>query len=300
MALAIVQAKAHGNEIASGTTCHCTLGSAPINGNLLWCGLILDTADGAPSPGTGWVVDTTDNLNGVTVVSMYKYAGAGESATQQPVVNGEQFWGISMYEISGVTGVWATDHIATHLNPFPWQTSTGNVTSFNTPNNNELVIAMFGTGGGASGDNVTVSGTGGAGTRDDSNEGLGTGVSPNIPIFNLCNSWVKPTSGSTFNQSLANVNAQGLFYAIVELQSAASGSTETANVTMHLAGISYKAVRPDTSVATLALSKASFNVQASRVHVKTTVSMALNGVKIAAATFDLSALAPLRQFHTFG
>lgn len=223
MALAIVQAKAHGNESASGTTCHTTLGAAPTNGNLLWCGLILDTADGAPNPGTGWVVDTSGNLNGVTVASMYKYAGAGESATQQPVLNGEQFWGISMYEISGVSGVWATDHIATHLNPFPWQSSTGNVTSFATANNNEFVIAMFGTGGGASGDNVTVSGTGGAGTRDDSNEGLGTGVSPNIPIFNLCNSWgAVPTAGTTFNQALANVNGQGLFYAILELQSPSS------------------------------------------------------------------------------
>ncbi len=321
----IVQAAAKGNNTTDGTTCHLTFGAAPTNGNLLVAFMLLDAANGAASANTNWHIETDqDNTDGVRTTVMYKYCGAGESTTQQPITNGEQFWGLVIYEIAGVSGTWATDRVATHMNPIPIQSGAGGTIcgggGFTTANNTELVIGGFLTGGTTTGDGVTISGGLGSGTTDASNEGAGSGVSPNIPIFGAGHSWVVASSGTAFNQTVAGVHGNGLFYAVVELTSSSGTETSTASLALSgigygahastnraagglaLTGISYGATAQDRRVgqATLALNHVSFNAAVQAV-VTGTGTLALSGVAIRAGVIDLGpAGSGAVHFATFG
>lgn len=127
-----------------------TLPKAPTNGNLLvaWC--YFNAAGGAPAPntGAGWQLDTssrqtTSGFDNYLAV-YYKYAGVGESATQTPETVNHNAWDITIWEVSGVTGSWATDHVATTLAA---ATSPATLTpSTTTTANNELALVGYASG----------------------------------------------------------------------------------------------------------------------------------------------------------
>ena len=114
--------------------------------------------------------------------------------------------------------------------------------------------------------------------------------------------------------------AGDMHYTIVELAEP-GGSTETGNVSMALGGVGFAAQGSDayastalvlrgvsytgagaleeTAAVNLALGKLAFSARASREETGTG-TLALQGVAIAAAAYDLNSLNPVRQFSTFG
>jgi hypothetical protein len=80
-----------------------TLDAAPTNGNLLVAIVFNATATVAPASNAGWTsADSDTNLPDHTV--MYRFAGAGESATQNPTSSTDG-GSIIIYEFSGALGI---------------------------------------------------------------------------------------------------------------------------------------------------------------------------------------------------
>ena len=309
----VVQSAANAINATDYQTVQAHLGSAPTNGNLLIAIATLYDGNGAPSPSTGWGVVTaaTSHVSGAVcyVALYYKYAGAGESTTQTPEANARQLWGLSMWEISGVTGTWATDFKAANLNANAGGTynsgsgTTGTISGFNTNSANELVLASLQAWNGAT-EPTAITETGISPTCSNL-----TNASPNYAgVFGT----YAAAYTSTFGEIATNATAiSGTFttsqtcfdiqYGIVELTSAASSSTETGTAALALSGVAFSStvVGKESATAALALAGVRFAGTAYRKE-SATVSLALNGVTIAAFASDLSAVPKLRQFHVFG
>ena len=86
-----------------------TLSSAPVQGNLL---VAIVYSSATLSAATGWTQDTAFVSGTYHVASFYKYAGVSESATQSPTTTTVALASLVMWEVSGASGVWANDHVA--------------------------------------------------------------------------------------------------------------------------------------------------------------------------------------------
>lgn len=117
---------------------------APTNGNLL-IAMIKHWANG-PTPMAGWTQIL--NANGATgdgVAAYYKYAGAGEPTTQQPASIAGSGNCTAIWELTGVTGVFATDVVGStsEVDQAAGASAYTN-TSFNTAVANDLVLGLIG------------------------------------------------------------------------------------------------------------------------------------------------------------
>lgn len=143
----IIQVQANTANGTDGTTTQVHFATAPTNGNLLVAVAMLYAPNGAPNASSGWAIHSqSSGSTGMYVAVFYKYAGASESTTQQPEASGRDYWGLTMWEISGVSGTIGTDLIAAHISEgaqtYP---SSGPYTtsSFNTGSDDELILGGF-------------------------------------------------------------------------------------------------------------------------------------------------------------
>ena len=323
----VVQQNATASLSQSGsTTVEAVFGSTPTHTNLLLAIGFGYTGNGTPVANTaaGWTL-LTYTTNGTTeIVSfvVYKYAGASESTTQEPITTGENLWGLSIWEVSGVTGTIGTDVVATHLNPDAGHgTLTGTISSFNTAQANELLIGLFSTDNFTASSTITTTSVSPSVTNENLANGTHTGTFSAYCVAQSASFGVIASSGTAVSGTFTTGGTAGdMHYTIVELAEP-GGSTETGNVSMALGGVGFAAQGSDayastalvlrgvsytgagaleeTAAVNLALGKLAFSARASREETGTG-TLALQGVAIAAAAYDLNSLNPVRQFSTFG
>lgn len=235
---AIVQSVAAVNStFGGGTTAAVNMGSAPVNGNLLLAVGIMSAVNGAPAANTGWTVENVDGpaAGGVYVALYSKYAGAGESTNQQPEANARSIWGLHVWEISGVTGVYSSDVLAAHLNANFVVFTTGPATTvaFNTGANNELVLGgIVGNSGGGTQTTLTS-------TTYTADSGV---ADPSAPFAAAIGFHVaEPTMGTSVAATVSwspNVN-ENVLSCFIELDAGTGSSTETATVNLAIAPMSF-------------------------------------------------------------
>ncbi len=80
-----------------------TLGSAPINGNLL---IAMTVNTPATTPGSGWTLLASNTSGTDDGYIYYKVAGAGESTTQAPLAANEAPGCMVIWEINGQAATW--------------------------------------------------------------------------------------------------------------------------------------------------------------------------------------------------
>lgn len=292
MALAVRQ----GDVKDSGTSSsQFTFGLTPIQGNLMIAIVAGYTGNGDAIVGTGWTLDEKNsNINSVSNYSVFwKYAGASESATQTPDTRSWTSVYVQFWEISGVSGTWATDHAATnHDLPNDSSQTSNTSTSHNTANNNALVLvgAWAQAGSGA----MSLSG-------GQTNDGAQNG---NAGGFNHCTAnghQAIATSGTAYQYTAswtgAVVNLNGIV--TVELKPAAAPA-ETSTASLALTKVSFSATdaREETETASLALTKVSFHGAAAREETLA-AALALSPVTIKASGIDLGTGGGV-HFSTFG
>lgn len=121
MALAVVQhaSDIRPNEVPGAIT----LGSAPTLGDLVVVFMHCNTSIGSVTVNTsGWTVfEDVNNLTQQLGFGLYRYVQPGDTSTL-PVLwsAGSTYWAYEVYEISGVTGVFAADiphHSSTFTGP---------------------------------------------------------------------------------------------------------------------------------------------------------------------------------------
>lgn len=238
MGVALVQTASSTFGVAGSGTCAATFAAPPTNGNLLVAICMLYDANGAPSATAGWTLrDSVHSVAGVCYAALFsKYAGAGESATQNPDGNGRQIWSCSIYEVSGVSGVWATDFVADHLNALAGGTAaggttTGTVTGFNTTDPNSLVLGSFSCWGGTASAPINDSGVTPAVTDQTTATGANAGVFGTFSTVNTASFGAISASGTAIGGTFTVANSSfALQYGIVELQptiTAATGAVGT-------------------------------------------------------------------------
>ena len=181
-----------------------TLSEAPLDGSLLLALYGWISAAGAPGTGTGYTQFGANNNGTYAVAGYYKYAGASESATQTPA-NSAICWCGILYEITGVTGTWADDFIAAHTGL--GVATGGNITSWSTAYNNELVLGFTGVQSPNDPQSVAFGGTGGAGATDQQYEGS-YHTTYGYP-YGLGAHWTPASSGTTFDQTITQSPAYG-------------------------------------------------------------------------------------------
>lgn len=147
----------------SGTPGSITLGSAPTVGNLIVVFVSWSEADRALP-----TINTTDWTQFIDVVSgsnhpawaLYRYAQFGDTTALPVLATGgaTAYWGATVYEISGVTGTFATD-MESHAGVVSaGSASTSTISSLATASPNALVLSHGGQYNG--GTNPSISGTG--------------------------------------------------------------------------------------------------------------------------------------------
>ena len=165
---------------------------------------------------SGWTQDVAYDSGGSHCAAFYKYAGASESATQSPITTTEQIWEMVMFEVSGVAGVWATDHVSSQGSVTPGSTVSGGTIAITTGTANQLVLSGI-VGGPAS----TTTGTGSFIKSTVLAQTSVVGGNFNYADSALAGSWFIASVGTasdTWSWSVA-----GYFSGIsVQLQSAAS------------------------------------------------------------------------------
>lgn len=289
--------------------------TAPVSGDLI-------VANGQQFGGLATLDDkfTLDTSTG-SVYSAYRYAGATEAKAYCLDTGAKQYaeWDFCAWDLSGSSGVWATDHIHTTLsatNLGPSATPVG--ASLTTQSATRLVLAAF---TGETTTSRTLSSWSAGWTNDGyfistqadiSASAFDFGAPGHIAVGGI--STVQPTL--TFSGSVTTARCGYMEFA-------GGASTETGNVSMALSGMSFNVAandasftrhvslgltkmsfniaeaRKETTAATLAMKPMAINAAADRKEAAV-VTMSLNGVRIAASTFDLNSLNPVRQFSTFG
>lgn len=234
MALAIVQETSNSANGTDGASLNAHFPAGPTNGSLLVAIVMSWTSNASPGANlnSGWVeyAKVSSGSTSMYISVLYKYCGAGEPMLQAPSFGGFNFWAMSMWEISGVTGVVGTDIVAVHLNAadqvYP---AAGPVltTSFNSTNNSELILGGF---SGNSGSNTFI--TSSTGTLDGAaSNGGGLG-----PCHATGVHYVVPASGTAIQTSLSVTSGSSLESGFVELQS--GSSVNNAVITTSLSGVS--------------------------------------------------------------
>ena len=303
MALAVVQHQPYVSNRGTPAVPSITFGAGPTNGNLMIAVLYAFNRSSAQSPAvaSGWtqssLFSTTDGLGfHVYLLVAYRYAGASEPTAQSCTSTSYAEACMEIWEVSGVTGTFANDHVAdtNGINAAPWTSGTMTIASVTTSANNELMLGLTAEyNGGLSASANTMSASGQTNDDQPSNANGPETLSAFHEAFSTSGT-ATPTYTCTFGGN------SGGSYALVQLKAPAS-STETSTASMALPGVSFSAggARTETSTATLALPKANFSAAALRT-ATIAVTMSLNGIQIAAHATDVSAVSKLRQFQTFG
>lgn len=214
--LAIVQATTNGANSTDGGAATVHFPSAPVSGNWLIVAAMLYTGNGPPDASTGWTLDdSAEDATGTEmyIATFYKLAGASEPQNPQITVAGRDYWALSAWEVSGGTGVWATDHIRTTLNPsltsYPgtYPATAGPIT---TLNNAELIL-FAATGNSSPAATFSMS----PGTQD-STISTGGGISP---CNALAGHFTEASSGTSISTTLSSTHNSSAEIAWIELQS---------------------------------------------------------------------------------
>lgn len=275
MAVAIVQS-AH-TDPAFTSIPNVVFGTAPTNGNLLIA--LTSHWPNTPTANTGWTLINNTNASQSGTACAYKYAGAGESTTQNAWngVGGIGDLPTIMWEISGITGTIGTDLLFDFHDVDIAGVTAGNPatsTSHNTTVNNTLVLGFF-------------AGNVGTGTTQAAPT-LGGGHAPNTA------SWVHTPGvsthvGLTYFDDLFATSGTAVQYTatwsggptqtaehflMVFLRGSASTNTETAIITTRLSGASQSFLGSVTSVAgiTTRLSGISQTINANNNNTTTTTT----------------------------
>ena len=191
--------------------------STPTSGNLLVAIGLVYSANGAPSANAGWTLATytPTAANNWYIGVLYKYAGASESQNPVIISGSYLYWGLSAWEVSGVSGTWSTDFVAAHLNPgwYSGSSSPQTTTSFNTSDNNELVLGCVAQNNGLFNGGASFSTT--YGTTDGVAYNPGYWTAACMGFHNAVAS-----SGTAVSASIAGEGAGGSYgYGFVELAS---------------------------------------------------------------------------------
>ena len=206
--------------IPNGTTSSVpttTLSTAPVNGNLLYA--ILNTYPTTMTAATGWTQDVAYDNGGSHCAAFYKYAGASESTTQSPITNTEQIWEMVMFEVAGVSGTWATDHIATSGSVTSGSLVSGGTNSYSTTNNNELMLTGI-----VGGPSNTTTGTGSFSQSTTLAQTSVVGGNFNYASSALAGSLFTSTSGTAISDTWS-WSTSGYFSGVsLRLQSAAAST----------------------------------------------------------------------------
>lgn len=140
MGLAIVQSAQNCYNPTDTINPTVTLGAAPTSDNLL-VAICMSQSSPSFTAGAGWTLEAHDD-GALSIAVLTKYAGAGESATQTPNVKQTTQWTVMVWEISGVSGVHASDiaavHVQTLVTNYPG--TSGAPASFSTVDADELVL----------------------------------------------------------------------------------------------------------------------------------------------------------------
>lgn len=192
-----------------------TFASAPNNGNLLYA--ILNTYPTTMVAASGWTQDVAYDSGGSHCAAFYKYAGASESATQSPITTTEQIWEMVMFEVSGVAGVWATDHIASQGSVTPGVPTSGGTNTTTTGTANQLILTGI-----VGGPSNSTTGTGSFTQSTTLAQTSVVGGNFNYASNALAGSLFVASSGTTLNDTWS-WSVAGYFSGIsTQLQSAAS------------------------------------------------------------------------------
>jgi hypothetical protein len=306
--LSVVQSASNGNTAAAIAQQKFTFGSAPTSGNLMVAVAFFSAEGGTnPNAATGWTCPTFTLSSDSTfyIALFYRYAGASEPTLQpiEVIGNARHIFAISAWEISGVTGTWASDFEAFHLHA-PTASVTGATlasTSFNTGANNELVLlgalGYCATGG------ATLSSS--TGTSDSSHTASG-GSTDGFGVFDIAHAYhyVEPTSGTAVAATLTMTvnNNTNIGYGFVELK-APTASTETANVAMSVGAFTQAVAAGVVKTANVAMSVGAFTqaVAAGVVNETANVAMHLGPLTMGVSALNLGVpgAGPV-HFSTFG
>lgn len=303
----VLQAAANALSIAGSTVVHATFGATPTNGNLLVALVTYDDSGGTatPNPNTGWTVESS-SYNATTIcwtVLYYKYV-SGDGTSPNPDATGRGLWTCSMWEVQGVSGTWATDFQAVHLNPIAGHsTTTGTIVGFNTNSANELVLGSFACWGATPSAAITDTGVSPSVTDQDVAHGSNAGDFGTYSSVNTATFGQIATSGTSISGTFTVANLSfALQYMILELTSDVASSTETATVSMALTKIGFSAAagRKETATTTIALSKVNFTSTGIDVKVSAAVTMVLSKIAMQAGSLVFKAGSIFNSFSTFG
>lgn len=264
-----------------------------------------------------WNLDTSTG----SVYSAYRYATSGEPKAQCLDTGSKQFaeWDLCAWELSGVSGVWTTDHIHTTLsatNLGPSATPVG--ASLTTQSATRLILAGF-TGETTTSRTLSSWSTGWTDDgyfistqADISASAFDFGAPGHIAVSGI--STVQPTL--TFSGSVTTARCGYLEFA-------GGSGTETGNVTLAIGKVSFAVTEQDasfthnvnlaltqmainagsgkeeTTSVIIALDNMDINAESSK-QATTAVTLSLAGMAIIASLFNVDALSPLRQFNTSG
>jgi hypothetical protein len=145
MALAVVQTKSVINGFATPATPALT--STPTVGNLIIMHVHCNVAAASIVVNTSKWTDFKDAIVSTTQYGMalYRYVQAGDTtALPNPWTVGTTYSAIDMFEISGVSGTFATDHLSTTENALANATGSLAPTNISTTTANALALVGFG------------------------------------------------------------------------------------------------------------------------------------------------------------
>ena len=202
---------------SSGIAPSVTFGSAPNNGNLLLA--FVWQYPNTPTANTGWT-SVAEYDNGASHFSvLYKYAGASESATQTPISTVQTHVAITMFEVSGVSGTWATDFIAVGGNVTSGSVLTSDSFSFTTSHANELILSGWcgNTGG-------TTTGSGTISASAVTSQYSVVGGPDSFAMCAMAGELFEATSGTAVTDNWTYTQGQVISKGYVQLQSAAAST----------------------------------------------------------------------------
>jgi hypothetical protein len=219
-AVAVVQKAVNAHNVTDGSAATLHLTSTPTAGNLLVFSALLFDGNGAPSTPTGLTQDTSIDNGVYYQVLLYRYVLAGDGKDWQIDNNTRGFWSGAVWELSGVRGIWAQDHVATHVGlagAFP--SSSGSITGFNTAAANELLLGFWGGNCGSGGMASTI--TQSPIATDD---GQFNGTDGALCYAHANHVSLVPALATAVTASVAITQSADISYVYVEMASSAGGT----------------------------------------------------------------------------
>lgn len=275
MSLHVVQSSSNAHNVTDGAAPTIHLTTTPTVGNWLVFSCSLYDGNGSPSVPTGLTAGNTPVDNGVYYMALvYRKVLSGDGKDWLLDNSGRNFWSAQGWEISGGTGVWATDFVAAHTalaGAFP--SATASLTGFNTANNNEMILGFWAgnTGSGGMTSTITQSGQTDDGQFNGSDGALCYSHGNHVSLV--------AASGTAVAASFAVTQSADISYLYVEMQSAPAGETSTAGLAIAKMAMGAAGHDYEFSHAGIAIGKMSFNASSGRKETSTA------GIAIGAMTF---------------